>query len=39
VTRLQSVARAYYLLPDLNNRPRNAFLARIRNPNQALEPR
>ena len=38
VTRLQAAGRAYFLLPDLNNLPRNAFLARIRNPNPALEP-
>jgi molybdopterin-containing oxidoreductase family iron-sulfur binding subunit len=36
VAKQQSVPRAYFLLADLNNRPRNAFLARIRNLNPAL---
>ena len=38
VSKLQNSERAYLLLADLNNRPRNAFLARIRNPNPVLEP-
>ena len=38
VAKKQNEDRAYLLLADLNNRPRNAFLAKIRNPNPVLEP-
>ncbi len=34
----QELNRAYALLASLNNAPRNAFLARITNPNPALAP-
>ncbi|MCP4445408.1 MAG: TAT-variant-translocated molybdopterin oxidoreductase [Myxococcales bacterium] len=34
----QELPRAYALLASLNNSPRNAFLARITNPNPALAP-
>ena len=34
----QELPRAYALLASLNNSPRNAFLARITNPNEALAP-
>ena len=38
VVRLQKLPRAYALLSGLNTVPRHSFLARIRNPNEALEP-
>ncbi|HBF22603.1 MAG TPA: molybdopterin oxidoreductase [Planctomycetes bacterium] len=31
--------RSYFMLGELSNKPRTAFLARIRNPNPALEPK
>jgi MoCo/4Fe-4S cofactor protein with predicted Tat translocation signal len=36
VRELHDSPRAYAMLGDLNTKPRNAFLARIRNPNPAL---
>ncbi len=36
VSKKHALHRAYYLLEELNIRPRNAFLARIRNTNPAL---
>lgn len=36
VSRKHELHRAYYLLEELNVKPRNAFLARIRNSNPAL---
>lgn len=37
VSRLQANARAYELLAALNVKPRTSYLARLRNPNPALE--
>ena len=37
VAQLQSEARNYGLLDDLNTRPRTTYLAAVRNPNKALE--
>jgi molybdopterin-containing oxidoreductase family iron-sulfur binding subunit len=37
VHRLQNSARAYAILAELNVKPRTIYLARIRNPNPALE--
>ena len=38
VSRLHDDRRTYDLLPELYTRPRNKFLARVRNPNQKMEP-
>ena len=37
VSKLKAQTRDYGLLEDLNTRPRTTFLARVRNPNPALE--
>ena len=39
VAKLKSSPRNYSLLAELNNRPRTTYLALVRNPNAALEPR
>jgi Fe-S-cluster-containing dehydrogenase component len=38
VTKLHENKRSYDLLSELNTRPRNRFLARVRNPNPKLAP-
>lgn len=38
VSRLHANNRAYELLGELNTKPRTLFLARVRNPNPALDP-
>ena len=38
VWKKQDLPRSYVLLAGLNNKPRNAFLARINNPNPTLKP-
>jgi molybdopterin-containing oxidoreductase family iron-sulfur binding subunit len=37
VARAKALARNYTLLPELGTRPRTSYLARVRNPNAALE--
>jgi molybdopterin-containing oxidoreductase family iron-sulfur binding subunit len=38
VSKLHADRRGYALLPELNARPRNKYLARVRNPNPKMVP-